>query len=70
MPSVKRPVRATRVKTREFVDKMVEREVVHRLEVEIVRMCELHPRIGIAPPGSLPKTEFKARRVIDRRTAL
>jgi phenylacetate-CoA ligase len=56
--------------TRDFVDEMVEREVVHRLEAEIVRLCELHPRIRIAPPGSLPKTEFKARRVIDRRTAL
>jgi phenylacetate-CoA ligase len=56
--------------TREFADEMIEREIARRLEAEIIRRCELHPRITIAPPGSLPKTEFKARRVIDRRTAL
>ena len=28
----------------------------------------LAPRVGVHPPGTLPTTEFKARRVVDRRT--
>lgn len=40
-------------------------ELVARLEAEAIRQCELHPRIRLASPGTLPRTEFKARRVID-----
>jgi phenylacetate-CoA ligase len=56
--------------TRGFVDETAEAEIARRLETEVIRKTELRPRIRIAPPGSLPKTEFKARRVIDRRHAL
>ena len=45
-------------------------ELRARLEAEIIRQCELRPRIRIAAPGTLPRTEFKARRVLDRRRAL
>jgi phenylacetate-CoA ligase len=45
-------------------------ELRARLEAEIIRQCELRPRIQIVAPGTLPHTEFKARRVIDRRRAL
>ncbi len=56
--------------TRGFVDEAIEAEIARQLEAEVIRKTELRPRIRIAPPGSLPKTEFKARRVIDRRHAL
>ncbi len=38
-----------------------------RIVTEVVRRCELRPRVELVTPGTLPKTEFKARRVIDRR---
>jgi phenylacetate-CoA ligase len=37
------------------------------IESEIVARCELRPTIEIVPPGTLPKTEFKAKRVKDLR---
>jgi len=46
------------------------RELSARLEAEVIRKCELRARIRIAEPGTIPPTEFKARRVIDRRHAL
>ena len=45
-------------------------ELRARLEAEVIRQCELRPRIQIVAPGTLPRTEFKARRVIDRRHTL
>jgi len=45
-------------------------EVTRHLEAEVIRRCELRPRIRIEAPGTLPRTEFKARRVIDRRVGL
>jgi phenylacetate-CoA ligase len=41
-----------------------------RLAAEVLRRCELRPRVELVAPGTLPKTEFKARRVIDRRTTV
>jgi phenylacetate-CoA ligase len=38
------------------------------VETEIVSRCELRANIDMVPPGTLPKTEFKARRVRDLRT--
>jgi phenylacetate-CoA ligase len=38
------------------------------VETEIVSRCEVRPTIEMVPPGTLPKTEFKARRVTDLRT--
>ena len=38
-----------------------------RIVAEVIRRCELRPRVQLVAPGTLPKTEFKARRVIDRR---
>jgi len=58
------------VETSAAVDEMHAGELRARLETEVIRRCELRPRIQIAAPGTLPRTEFKARRVIDRRRAL
>lgn len=52
------------------VDEFFARELSARLEAEVIRQCELRPRIRLAEPGTLPRTEFKARRVIDRREKL
>jgi phenylacetate-CoA ligase len=41
--------------------------IATHVETEIVSRCELHPVIEVVPPGTLPRTEFKAKRVIDRR---
>jgi phenylacetate-CoA ligase len=43
------------------------RDLVRRIEAEIVSRCELRPVIEIVAPGTLPKTEFKAKRVRDLR---
>jgi phenylacetate-CoA ligase len=58
------------VETSAPVDELYESELRARLEAEIIRQCELRPRIQIAAPGTIPRTEFKARRVLDRRRAL
>jgi phenylacetate-CoA ligase len=42
--------------------------VVRNVETEIVSRCELHPVIQLVPYGTLPKTEFKAKRVKDVRS--
>lgn len=52
---------------REAIADSAAEELRTRLVGEVVRRCELRPRVELAPPGTLPKTEFKARRVIDRR---
>ncbi|HZU07051.1 MAG TPA: AMP-binding protein [Chloroflexota bacterium] len=41
--------------------------VAQRVETEIVSRCELRPVVQLVPHGTLPKTEFKARRVKDLR---
>ncbi len=41
--------------------------LAERVESEIVATCELHPRVEIVAPGTLPRTEFKAKRVRDLR---
>jgi phenylacetate-CoA ligase len=44
------------------------REALRRaVESEIVSRCELRPVVEIVAPGTLPKTEFKAKRVKDLR---
>lgn len=58
------------VETSAPVDELHASQLRARLEAEVVRQCELRPRIQIAAPGTLPRTEFKARRVLDRRRAL
>jgi phenylacetate-CoA ligase len=52
------------------MDEFHSRELSARLEAEVIRQCELRPRIRIVEPNTIPPTEFKARRVIDRRHAL
>ncbi len=37
------------------------------VETEIVSRCEVRPNIEVVPPGTLPRTEFKAQRVRDLR---
>jgi phenylacetate-CoA ligase len=44
--------------------------LIEMIAAEVIRQCELRPRVRLVTPGTLPKTEFKARRVIDRRGAL
>ncbi len=44
-------------------------EMRRRVESEIVARCELRPVVEVVPPGTLPKTEFKARRVRDLRAS-
>jgi phenylacetate-CoA ligase len=58
------------VETSAPVDETHAGELRALLEAEIIRQCELRPRIQISAPGTLPRTEFKARRVIDRRRVL
>ena len=41
--------------------------ILKRVETEIVSRCELRPVIQALPYGTLPKTEFKAKRVKDVR---
>jgi phenylacetate-CoA ligase len=43
------------------------RAVAERLAAEIRSRCEIRAGVEILPAGSLPKTEFKARRVRDER---
>jgi len=38
-----------------------------RVETEIVSSCELRPVIEVVAAGTLPRTEFKAKRVVDTR---
>ncbi len=38
------------------------------VQTEIVSRCEVRPNIDVVSPGTLPKTEFKARRVQDLQT--
>jgi phenylacetate-CoA ligase len=42
-------------------------DVARRVETEIVSRCELRPVVEVLPYGTLPKTEFKAKRVKDLR---
>jgi len=41
--------------------------VLRKVETEIVSRCELRPEIEVLSYGTLPKTEFKAKRVKDLR---
>ena len=43
-------------------------ELARRVETEVISRCELRPIVEVLPYGTLPKTEFKARRVKDLRT--
>jgi phenylacetate-CoA ligase len=48
-------------------DEPAHAELARRVETEVVSRCELRPVVEVVPPGTLPRTEFKAKRVIDRR---
>jgi phenylacetate-CoA ligase len=41
--------------------------IARKIEDEVVSRCELRPKIELLPYGTLPKTEFKAKRVKDLR---
>jgi phenylacetate-CoA ligase len=43
-------------------------ELGRRIESEIIARCELRPVVEVLAPGTLPKTEFKAKRVRDLRS--
>jgi phenylacetate-CoA ligase len=53
--------------TREQLTEMEAKELRDRIAAEVIRRHELRPKVELAAPGTLPKTEFKAKRVIDRR---
>ena len=42
-------------------------EVARRVETQIIAQCELRPVVRTVPYGTLPKTEFKAKRLVDLR---
>jgi phenylacetate-CoA ligase len=42
-------------------------EIGKRVEREVRSRCELRPVVEVLPPGTLPPTEFKAKRVRDLR---
>jgi phenylacetate-CoA ligase len=42
-------------------------DVARLVENEVVSRCELRPVVEIVPVGTLPRTEFKAKRVVDHR---
>ena len=44
-------------------------ELCRRIASEIVARCELRPVVEVVAPGTLPKTEFKAKRVRDLRAS-
>ena len=56
--------------TRDHVHPIEGERLVELIAAEVIRQCELRPRVRLVTPGTLPKTEFKARRVIDRREVL
>jgi len=56
--------------TRDQIAKRAGERLIELIAAEVIRQCELRPRIRLVAPGTLPKTEFKARRVIDRREVL
>jgi len=41
--------------------------IKRRVETEIISRCELRPEVDLLPYGTLPKTEFKAKRLKDLR---
>lgn len=44
-------------------------DLARRLEQQVRAECEVRPVVEVRPPGTLPRTEFKAKRVQDRREA-
>jgi phenylacetate-coenzyme A ligase PaaK-like adenylate-forming protein len=46
----------------------VDAEAAARVAAEIRTQCEVRADVEVLAPGTLPKTEFKARRVIDNRS--
>jgi phenylacetate-coenzyme A ligase PaaK-like adenylate-forming protein len=42
-------------------------DLCRRIASEIIARCELRPAVEVVAPGTLPKTEFKAKRVRDLR---
>jgi phenylacetate-CoA ligase len=60
-------VLTVQVEPRPGVDPARHGEVANRVETEIISRCELRPVVEVLPYGTLPKTEFKARRVKDLR---
>ena len=56
--------------TRDHLPASQGERLIELIAAEVIRQCELRPRIRLVTPGTLPKTEFKARRVIDRREVL
>jgi phenylacetate-CoA ligase len=56
--------------TREQMPVSQGERLIELIAAEVIRQCELRPRVRLVTPGTLPKTEFKARRVIDRRDVL
>jgi phenylacetate-CoA ligase len=56
--------------TRDHMHPTQGERLIEMIAAEVIRQCELRPRVRLVTPGTLPKTEFKARRVIDRREVL
>lgn len=62
-------VLTVQVEPREEVASGYHDELARRVETEIVSRCELRPVVQIVAIGTLPRTEFKAKRVVDERAS-
>jgi phenylacetate-CoA ligase len=51
----------------EHADHAEARDIAARVAAEVRSRCEVRVDVEVLPPGTLPKTEFKAMRVRDRR---
>jgi phenylacetate-CoA ligase len=60
-------VLTVRLEPRGDLDPDGSNDLARRVENEIVSRCELRPVVEVVGAGTLPRTEFKARRVHDRR---
>jgi phenylacetate-CoA ligase len=65
---IKLDTRADGMDTMTVVIEHVDAEAAARVAAEIRTQCEVRADVEVLAPGTLPKTEFKARRVIDNRS--
>ena len=60
-------VLTVRVECRDGLAAARHADLAHAVESAIVAACELHPMVEVLPHGTLPRAEFKAKRVRDLR---
>jgi phenylacetate-CoA ligase len=60
-------VLTVRVEPRPELGPATHGDLRRRVESEVVAACELRAVVEVVPPGTLPRAEFKAKRVRDLR---